>query len=152
LQTSLVVLHSLTIAAQLDYVGGHKVLDLATVGHCIMSTCAALNDPSASLGEQARALAAQNRFVAGYLESGSTVRLRELSMSLHSARMASIAQAGSVSFTLAGRNLVTWSRYEGLDPEIDLLSPGVDSYSGSLVERLYLPNTRQFTARLTLAY
>jgi hypothetical protein len=152
LQSSIVLLRALTIGAQLDYVGGHKTIDLATVGQCLAGGCVALNDPRASLAEQARGLAAANGFIVGYLESASAVRLRELSVSLFSARMASLARAGSLRFTLAGRNLATWSRYHGLDPETDLQSPGFGSFAGGVPQALYLPNTRQLTARLTLSY
>jgi len=152
LQSSIVLFRALTIGAQLDYAGGHKAIDLATVGHCLAGGCIALNDPRASLAEQARGLAAANAVIVGYLESASAVRLRELSVSLASARMASLARAGSLRFTLAGRNLATWSRYHGLDPETDLQSPGFRSFTGAALQDLYLPNTRQLTARLTLAY
>ena len=152
LQSSIVLLRALTIGAQLDYAGGHKAIDLATVGQCLAGGCVALNDPRASLAEQARGLAAANGFIVGYLESASAVRLRELSVSLSSARIASLARAGSLRFTLAGRNLATWSRYHGLDPETDLQSPGFGSFTGGVFQALYLPNTRQLTASLTLSY
>jgi hypothetical protein len=152
LQSSMIVLRAFTIGAQLDYAGGHKIIDIAGAGHCFARACAPLNDPGASLDEQARALSAANGWVNSYLESGSAVRLRELSISVESARSASLARAGSLRFTLAARNLATWSRYHGLDPETDLMSPGITGLTGGIFQPLYLPNTRQVTARLTLAY
>jgi hypothetical protein len=153
LQNSITLLGALTVGAQVDYIGGHKVLNAAAVAQCRGGTCAAINDPRAPLADQAKGVAAYSGgSLAGYLESGATIRLRELSVSLGSARMASIVHAGSLSITVAGRNLATWSRYHGLDPETDLLAPGMDITGQSSSSTLYLPNTRQLTARLTLAY
>ena len=153
LENSITILRALTVGAQLDYVGGHKVLDLATVAQCLVGTCTAINDPRASLAEQARGVAAAYGYgSAGYLESGATLRLRELSLSLGSARAATVARAGSLRVTVAARNLATWSRYNGLDPEIDLTAPGFNLNSANDYQRFYLPNARQLTARVTLAY
>jgi hypothetical protein len=44
--------------------------------------------------------------------------------------------------------VATWTRYRGLDPEIDAMSPGITRVPGGI----YLPNTRQFLARITVAY
>ena len=153
LQNSITVLRALTIGAQLDYVGGHQVLNAAGATQCVAGTCPAINDRRAPLAEQARGVAAlATSTFAGFLESGATVRLRELSVSLGSARMAGLARAGSLRVTLAARNLATWSRYRGLDPEIDLPNPGVRYDDATLLPHLFVPNTRQLTARLTLAY
>jgi hypothetical protein len=151
-QSSMFVLRAFTVGAQLDYAGGHKIINTAAVAQCFAHACLALNDPSASLSDQARALAAEYGWTNGYLESGSTLRLRELSVSVESSRIASVARSGSLRFTLAGRNLATWSRYHGLDPDVDLMAPGVSTSAPGFQPGLYLPNTRQLTARLTLAY
>ena len=152
LQSSVLVFRVLTIGAQLEYLGGHRIMDVASAGRCLVGTCVALNDPAASLEDQARAVAARNGWVNAYLQSGSTVRLRELSVSIASARVATRARAGSVRLTVAGRNLGIWSRYHGLDPETDLMAPGIDGFSGSPYRAIHLPSTRQLTARLTIAY
>jgi len=152
-QNSITVMRALTVGAQLDYVGGHKVLNLADAAQCLAESCTAVNDAGAPLAEQARGVSAfTGQSVAGYLQSGATLRLRELSVSIGSARLASLAHASSLSVTIAARNLATWSRYHGLDPEIDLPSPGLLPDEPGQFSALYLPTTRQLTARLTLAY
>jgi hypothetical protein len=153
LQNSITVMRLLTVGAQLDYVGGHKVLNIAAAAQCLAQTCRAINDAGTSLAEQARAVSAfTGSSVAGYVQSGATVRLRELSVAVGSEHLASLAHAGSLSFTIAARNVATWSRYRGLDPEIDLPAPGMEIGQPNLYSALYLPNTRQLTARLTLSY
>ena len=149
LQSSVTIARAVTLAANLDYLGGHKVLNMADAVQCRLAQCAALYVPGTPLSEQARAMAARyGPSYQGMLEQGSLVRLRELSASFHSAKLAAVAYAGSLSLTLAARNVATWTRYRGLDPEIDVMAPGVAHPPGGI----YLPNTRQFTARLTLAY
>ena len=57
-----------------------------------------------------------------YIQDGSFVKLREVTLSY--ALPQSIigrafgARAGNVSLELSGRNLVTWTDYEGVDPEV----------------------------------
>jgi TonB-dependent starch-binding outer membrane protein SusC len=149
LQSSVTIRRAVTLAANVDYVGGHKVLNVAEAVQCRMFQCAAFYVPSTSLSEQARAMAVFfGPNYQGFLESGTTVRLRELSASFHSPNLAAFAHAGSLSLTLAARNLATWTRYGGLDPEIDAMPPGIAHLPGGI----YLPNTRQFTARFTLTY
>jgi hypothetical protein len=149
LQSSVTILRAVTLAANMDYLGGHKVLNVADAVQCRMSQCAALYAPGTSLADQARALAVfYGPNSQGILEPGTTVRLRELSASFHPSNLASFAHTGSLSLTLAARNVATWTRYRGLDPEIDAMSPGITRVPGGI----YLPNTRQFLARITIAY
>lgn len=149
LQSSATIRRAVTLAAHVDYVGGHNVLNVADALQCRMLQCAALYAPGTSLSEQARAMAIFfGPNAQGFLESGSTVRLRELSTSFHPPNLAAFAHAGSLNLTLAARNVATWTRYRGLDPEIDAMAPGITRGPGGI----YLPNTRQFLARITVAY
>jgi hypothetical protein len=148
-QSTVTILRAVTLGANVDYLGGHKVLNVADAVQCGLTQCGALYLPGTSLSEQARAMAVlYGTSNQGILESGTTVRLRELSASFHPSNLASFAHAGSLSITLAARNVATWTRYRGLDPEIDAMSPGITRVPGGI----YLPNTRQFLARITVAY
>ena len=56
--------------------------------------------------------------------------------------------ASGANFTLAGRNLATWTDYRGADPE-------VNSYGGRLFARAdtyTVPNLRRFTATLNFSF
>jgi TonB-dependent SusC/RagA subfamily outer membrane receptor len=115
------------------------------------ATCRGLNDPQTPVADQARAVAA--RFHANFdttLEDASFVKLRELALTLTppqvlTRRLGRLAPR-EASLTLSGRNLRTWTRYRGLDPEI---STSGQSTFGS-VEYLSQPPVRYLTARLTL--
>lgn len=82
--------------------------------------CAAVGDPDASLQEQAAYIA--DRFLgsaAGYVEKADFWRWRELSVAFDvpeslSSRVSALA---GLRMTLAGRNLATFTDYDGLDPE-----------------------------------
>ena len=50
--------------------------------------------------------------------------------------------------TFAGRNLHTWTKYSGLDPEVNA---GAQA-NFSTADFLTAPNVRYFTARLALSF
>lgn len=62
------------------------------------------------------------RFYYGkYVEDGSYVKLREVSLTYDlPAAFAQSLRAGSASLTVSGRNLHTWTKYSGYDPEMNL--------------------------------
>ena len=54
-----------------------------------------------------------------YIQDGSFVRLRELSLSYTlPQRLARALRATTASVTVAGQNLGLWTDYEGYDPEV----------------------------------
>jgi hypothetical protein len=85
-----------------------------------------------------------------YVEDGSFVKLRELALSYRFAQPW-VRRLGASSFDLrvAGRNLVTWTDYSGLDPEINL-------FAGNTVARgvdfAVTPVPRQFVVGATFTF
>ena len=72
--------------------------------------------------------------------------LREVSASYSLPdRWARYARATRASFTLAGRNLATWTDYTGYDPELNF--NGSSNYSTA--DFLTQPPVRYFTARVS---
>jgi TonB-dependent starch-binding outer membrane protein SusC len=66
-------------------------------------------------------LAARFNIFEEYVEDGSFVKLREVSASYRlDDALARRLKAQSLEITLAGRNLYTWTRYTGYDPEMNL--------------------------------
>jgi hypothetical protein len=56
-----------------------------------------------------------------FIKPGSFMKWREVSVSYDApSRLAGRLGAGALSATLSGRNLNTWTRYTGLDPENNL--------------------------------
>nr|NIU79486.1 SusC/RagA family TonB-linked outer membrane protein [Gammaproteobacteria bacterium] len=82
--------------------------------------CAAVGNPDAPLQEQAAYIA--DRYLGsayGYVEKADFYKWRELSLtfSVPQAWTQYFQQAEGLRLTLAGRNLATWTDYDGLDPE-----------------------------------
>src|SRR5262249_15008447 len=112
----------LRVAAQLEHKGGHVLLNNSERFRCTDArNCRGRNDPSASLFEQARSVAAtehDSRTLAGYIEPADFTRLREVSITmLASERWAKRIGASRAMLTFAARNLTWWTRYAGVDME-----------------------------------
>jgi hypothetical protein len=112
-----------TAAVLFDYRGGHKLANTNERFRCrVYRNCRAAQDPTAPTDEQARYAASR----AGpdvdelFLEDASFVKLREVSLTWAlPARWAAWVAGGSAAITIAGRNVATWTRYDGLDPELN---------------------------------
>jgi len=91
-------------------------------GTAFFSQCSALSNPNATLAEQAALIGYQflSATPYGYIEKANFVKWRELSVRFQVP--ASIGNRSHLlngaSVTLSGRNLHTWTKYTGLDPEI----------------------------------
>lgn len=88
--------------------------------------CDALANPNASLASQAAYIASQlSGFGAtqvGYIENARFVKWRELTLRIDVPQAIAsryLRVRNGLSFSVAGRNLRTWTPYTGLDPEIN---------------------------------
>jgi len=99
---------------------GNRLFNSTEQFRCGLANCAGRNDPNASLAAQAAAVANIKGSQAGYMEDADFIKLRELSLTYDApSKWSSYIGASSVSLTIAGRNLATWTRYTGLDPELN---------------------------------
>ena len=134
----------------LDGRWGNKLFNSTEEFRCGFVICRGLNDSTASLADQARAIAAAlapTTTEAGFIEDAGFVKLREVSVTLFApARWAQRLRVSGLSLTLSGRNLATWTKYTGFDPEI--LGGGQANFS--TFEFLSQPPVRFFTARFNL--
>jgi TonB-linked SusC/RagA family outer membrane protein len=84
-----------------------------------------------------------------YVEDGTYVKLREVSLR-YTLDQGTLEKFGggfgleSASFHITGRNLLTWTDYQGYDPEVGGIVGGEDSYQ--------YPNFRTITAVLELVF
>ncbi len=139
------------VSSLFDYRGGNKLYNATEQFRCSFQTCRAANDAKAPIADQANAYAAglTGTFYGGYVEDASFVKWRELSVSVGApSRWARLARASDVSLTLAGRNLHTWTKYTGLDPEVNF--GGQSNFTTA--DFLTQPQVRYYTARLNLTY
>jgi TonB-linked SusC/RagA family outer membrane protein len=148
--TNLTLFKYFRINGLLDYKGGQKLLNLTERFRCAFANCEGWNDPNASLASQAAAIGVNFYSTdAGYIEDASFWKLREVSLTVMAPRsMASRINASALSLTVAGRNLHTWTDYQGFDPE--LISAGGNNFSTE--DFLTLPPLRYFTVRLDVTW
>lgn len=118
---------TVTLAARVEHQGGNRLLNLDYENRCaFFANCQATVDKSASLGEQARVVAALVGGEGGFIEDASFTKLRELSLTVSApAAWARRIGAAGADLTVAGRNLHTWTGYSGLDPEINTAGAGL---------------------------
>jgi TonB-linked SusC/RagA family outer membrane protein len=119
----------LRIQALFDYRGGNKAYNNTERIRCVSrQNCNGLMNPNSSLEEQAMVVATLNhpqKTLDGFLQPGDFLKLREASVrwSLPT-RAAELMKARSADLVFSGRNLGTWSKYRGIDPENDFTATG----------------------------
>lgn len=140
------------IAALFDYKGGHRLLNNTDRFRCTNFNNARNRvDPSASLEDQARCVAAlpgPNQSFTGFMEDASFIRFRELALTwrVPQSLVSKLPASRNASITVAGRNLALWTDYTGIDPE--------QAYGQGDVplELLTQPPLRSFTVRVNLGF
>src|SRR5207249_7323743 len=134
-----------------DYKGGGSLLDQTSNIQCAQSnSCSGASNLNATLAEQARNIATRNAnptSAVGFIYPNQFWRFREASAAWTlPVRVASSIRAQNAQLTFAARNLHTWTRYRGPDPEgtyQDTDNPSSYSTSG---QRTY------FTLHATVRY
>ena len=128
---------------------GNKLFNSTEQFRCGLSNCRGRNDRTASLAEQAAAVANILGTQAGYMEDADFVKFRELSLTYDApANWATRIGASSLSFTIAGRNLATWTKYKGLDPELN--EAGQNNFTTA--DFLTQPPVRYWIGRINVAF
>jgi TonB-dependent starch-binding outer membrane protein SusC len=112
------------VSGLVDYKGGQKLLNFTKAFRCSSNdtfNCPELYDTSTPLELQAAIVGSSFKGTyAGFVEDASFAKLREIALTLMvPSRFASRLSAQGLSVTLAGRNLATWTKYTGLDPEVN---------------------------------
>jgi hypothetical protein len=139
----------LAVDGTLDYRGGNRVLNLTEGLRCAVSVCRAAQDPSAPLDEQAAVVAERlsgQFLVARNAQDGSFLRLRELAAHWSIPARWSAVVGTRAQLTVAGRNLATWTKYQGLDPETSYRPPAILPRQDLLI----LPLPRELIVRLDI--
>lgn len=145
----------LRLAGMLDFKQGHYKLDGNLRVRCILfGRCRENWYPQEFLDDPAWLAQTQRggAFVTDLIQDASFTRLRELSATytLPSA-WASRFGASRASFTLAGRNLYTWTDYTGMDPEASFLG-GSRGGASAQWEQNVNPQLAQLVTTLNLSF
>jgi TonB-linked SusC/RagA family outer membrane protein len=139
----------LKVSALVDHKGGFKLFDNTRRFHCSFGSCQEAFDKSMPLADQAADIAIALGTDAGYIENAAFTKLRELSFTLLAPdRFAQRMGVQNIDFTIAGRNLKTWTDYKGFDPEIN----AVAGANFSTQEFLTIPPSRTWTARINVTF
>jgi len=134
----------------LDGRWGNKLDNATEQFRCQFGICHGFNLPSTSLADQAAADAAVfYGLETGFFEDGGFLKLREVSLTYTApVQWASRIGASTLSLTLTGRNLATWTRYRGADPEISQSG----QFNFSVADFLSQPPVRYFLARINVTF
>jgi TonB-dependent SusC/RagA subfamily outer membrane receptor len=150
------------LGGQLDYRGDYLAYNLTERFRCAGAgfNCAGINNPNDALSDQARAIAATvaTPFAptggggpttqAGYFEDGSFLKLREASLTYYAPdSWAHAMRAQRLQLTLTGRNLLKWTKYGGLDPELN-----GNGTSDIVDDFLTAPPIRTVSLRVTVGF
>jgi TonB-dependent starch-binding outer membrane protein SusC len=155
LSTSLTLFQHIRISGMLDYRGGNKQLNFTRFDRCAWEIlCEAAYDPrNTTLRDQAGIIAfnwlTPGTNTVAFLEDSDFVKFRELSVGFSApSQWTQGWPVSNLRLTLSGRNLATWTKYEGFDPEVN--SFGVFSGAGGFQTMDYYtqPPLRHWTARL----
>ena len=148
LGTTLTWRRGVRVSALLEYRAGNSQLNSTEYLRCYYGGCRALNDPGTPLAREAAAAAIAGT-PAGYVEDADFLKLREVTITLEAPRAwAAQLHAARASLTLVGRNLLTWTGYSGLDPEVS--AAGQDGFV--MADLLTQPPLRSFAATLRVEF
>ena len=130
--------------------GGNMQLDGTESFRCaLFSMCRANNTSDSPLVEQARSVASRFHGTdAGYIRSADFLKWREMAVTI-TVPDTWLSQVRGLSLTLAGRNLVTWTEYPGVDPEINEQGASTNFNQN---EFLTAPPVRTYSLRLNYAF
>lgn len=147
---SLTLFDRLNIRALFDHRGGLTLDNSTESFRCSpIVNCRADQDKTASLLEQAKAMSARMGTEGGYFEKADFWKLRELAFTITAPReFANSLRASAASITIAGRNLKTWTKYTGVDPELN--STGALNFNTA--DFLTQPPVRYWVARMNLTF
>ena len=152
----------LRINSLFDYKGGGLLVNTNLSFQCANTPrpCADVSRLDSPLERQAMQIAATGPFTngqtttaVGYTETLQYWRFRELSatISLPQSWVKNWLRAESAAFTLAGRNLHTWTSYHGIDVEENGIP--IFAFSNDVQNTTFSQGPRRyFTGKITLHY
>jgi hypothetical protein len=142
--------HRVILSALLDYRGGQRLYNQVRELRCGQYLLCRENvDRATPLAEQAKIAAFRLGSSAGYIEDASYWKLREISLQFVApAQWATRIGASHLTLTLSGRNLYTWTRYSGFDPEVSF--GGQDTFVR--LDDFAQPMVRSFLTRLDIGW
>jgi TonB-linked SusC/RagA family outer membrane protein len=150
LSPQLTLFRVLRVSSLFDFQGGNKLYNSTADFRCGQFRNCIEDYAATSLSRQARAEADfYDGTVAGYIEDASFWKWREAAISLLVPQeWARRIAARGITLTFAARNLRTWTKYTGIDPEVSQSA----QTNFTLADFLTQPPVRYYTFRATINY
>jgi TonB-linked SusC/RagA family outer membrane protein len=153
LSPALTLFRVVRVSGLLDYKGGHKLYNFTRGDRCAWEMVCeeTYNAAVASVSDQLGWIGFNifGRNISEFIEDADFVKLRELSVSfMVPDRFVRQVGVSGTRLTFSGRNLATWTRYSGYDPEVNTF--GQDNFSTADYHNQ--PPVRYFTARVDLNF
>jgi TonB-dependent starch-binding outer membrane protein SusC len=163
LSQSITLAGRVRVTGLLEYRAGHHLYNGTAWQRCVIRVCREAYDRSLPLNLQAAAVALWSRYNgSGFVEKADFVKLREVAATVTLPRpFAARVGAQTASITIAGRNLATWTKYSGPDPEVngsplpeelDYHSTTPASPGFATEDRFVQPAPRVWTLRVDLRF
>jgi TonB-linked SusC/RagA family outer membrane protein len=149
--TAVRFLTNFRVSALVDYKTGYKKLNGDDRVRCqIFGLCRANFYPSEYSPALVGAYKLGTNAPSGVIQDASFAKLRELSLTWTIPEsLVRDLRVGGASLTVAGRNLHTWTKYPGLDPEASFQG---GSRGAGQWDQAVLPQLRQYTTTLNLTF
>jgi TonB-dependent starch-binding outer membrane protein SusC len=143
------ILRNLRVGAQLDHQGGHHQINLTRRTRAFDGVSReSILVPDASAQDTLDWQILRSGAFAQFIERADFVKLRSISASYAvPARFTRQFGSDEIIVTVSGRNLKTWTDYQGTDPETN-----ADASDFLLAETNAIPPTRRITASVTVRF
>ena len=148
--STLRVFENVQISAMIDWKSGYKKLDGNRRVRCFLFIMCRENFYPEEFSDIVVGEVASSSHLSGYVQDASYTKLREVSVTYAlPAQWAEMVNAGALSLSLAGRNLYTWTDYDGLEPEASF--QGGDRGFGQW-EQNVTPQLRSFVTSIQMTF
>jgi len=154
LQSSLRLGQHVRVSTTLDYRAGHVLLNQTAWYRCqFTAVCRDRIDPRTPLERQAMAVAPSYAVPLQYFEDADYLKVRELELSFDvPPRTVGILGAHQATLSVAGRNLATWTRYSGGDPEAGSYGTMPSGQLPTIADFGTVPLPRTWALRVRVSY
>jgi hypothetical protein len=142
------------VSTLLDYRAGQTLYNRIAEFRCEAALCRERNDPATPLAAQATAIAAAaGASSSGYYEDADYLKLREIAVAFDVPdRVAAAVGARNGTIVFGGRNLATWTKYSGADPEAGSYGTSPIGAPTIVADFGTVPTARVWTLRVRLSY
>ncbi len=140
------------LSATLDYRAGQTLFNQTANVRCLYARCRGRIDRTAPLAEQAMAVISYD-LPPGYYEDADYLKLRELALAFDvPERVAAALGARAATIMIGGRDLVTWTRYSGPDPEAGSYGRHYNGSPTIVGDFATVPLPASWTVRVRVSY